>query len=251
MCSSLSLSSACASSSISSTRWSAIRLKTTRCCRRASMKPHQRRQARWFETFGCGTPSRCTSSPTESSPSSRSSSRIRRRVGSPSPRKYFATRSASTGASGKRNGASSCDIDPPVILEERDITIDRPFGERLGCGGVHQEGRRDETHCGSTLGRVRHCGDRSRKRRLGDLEILVRGSRRADDHGGQQRADNPDRNDWLVQRRRQDGKRKRNLLADGRLDRARYRHVYARSTARHVPVLRLRRGDHGRRTDSP
>src|SRR5207244_10524490 len=115
-------------------------------CHRAPSKPHQRRQARWFETCGCRTPSRCTSSPTESSPSSRSSSRIRRRVGSPSPRKYFATRSASTGASGKRNGASSCDIDPPFIFEERDITISRPFAEGLVSRGVHQEGRRDETH---------------------------------------------------------------------------------------------------------
>src|SRR5205823_14693170 len=45
----------------------------------------------------------------------------------------------------------------------------------------------------------------------------------ADNHGGQQRADNPDRNDWLVRGRRQDGKRRRNLLADGRLDRTRDR----------------------------
>src|SRR5439155_6359340 len=152
-------------------RWSAIILKTTRCSRRAPMKPHQRRQARWFETLGCGTPSRCTSSPTESSPSSRNSSRIRSRVGSPSPRKYFATRSAATGASGSRNGAPSCDIDPIVIFAERDIKIDRPFAEGLGFGGVHQEGRRDETHCGSTRGGIRNRGDRGRKRRLGHPQI--------------------------------------------------------------------------------
>src|SRR6266849_730811 len=60
------------------------------------MKPHQRRQARWFETFGCASPSRSTSSPTVSSPSSRNSSRIRTRVWSPSPRKYVATRSLRT-----------------------------------------------------------------------------------------------------------------------------------------------------------
>jgi hypothetical protein len=36
-----------------------------------------------------------------------SSSRIRRRVGSASTRKYFATRSGSAGAGGSRNGVSS------------------------------------------------------------------------------------------------------------------------------------------------
>src|ERR671923_55783 len=64
----------------------------------------QRRQARWLDTLGCGSPSRSTSSPTESSPSARNSSRIRTRRGSPKPRKYLATRSLAAGESGRPNG---------------------------------------------------------------------------------------------------------------------------------------------------
>src|SRR5205085_2686831 len=82
-------------------RSSLILLKTVRCSRRVSMKPHQRKQARWFDTFGCATPSRSTSWLTLSSRSVRSSSRIRSRIGSPSPRKYFATRSVLTGPAGQ------------------------------------------------------------------------------------------------------------------------------------------------------
>jgi hypothetical protein len=43
---------------------------------------------------------------TVSSSSSRNSSRIRSRIGSPSPRKYFATRSVGRGEVGGRNGAA-------------------------------------------------------------------------------------------------------------------------------------------------
>ena len=50
-------------------------------------------------------PSRFAKSPTESSSCSSSSARMRTRVGSPRPRKYFATRSGSAGASGSTNGA--------------------------------------------------------------------------------------------------------------------------------------------------
>ena len=75
-----------------------------RCSRRVVTNPHQRRQARWFETFGCGTPRSCASSPTERSPSDTSST-IRSRVRSPSTRKYLAIRSDSPGATGNRKGA--------------------------------------------------------------------------------------------------------------------------------------------------
>src|SRR5947209_9886790 len=90
------------------------------------MKPHQRKHARWFETFGCGSSSRATSSPTESSPSSRSSSRMRTRIGSPRPRKYFATRSLRAGASGRRKGASSTDTGiSPHVSTDIDIRTHR------------------------------------------------------------------------------------------------------------------------------
>src|SRR5216684_2449426 len=111
------------------------------------MKPHQRKQARWFETFGCGSPKRSTKSPTESSPSSRRNSRIRNRVASPNPRKYFATRSVSTGASGSRNGASSVLTRPPSysnLLILGDFAHVQRVGERPQCspevgGGDHVE----------------------------------------------------------------------------------------------------------------
>lgn len=66
--------------------------------------------ARWFEIFGCDSPRRRTRSPTLSSPSSRRRSRIRSRIGSPSPRKYFAARSVAAGAVGRRNGADEATL---------------------------------------------------------------------------------------------------------------------------------------------
>src|SRR5487761_1782713 len=82
-------------------------------------KPHQLRQARWFDTFGCDSPRACTNCPTESSPWSRRSSRMRTRVGSPRPRKYLAMRSDSAGASGRAKGA-----------DERGVTAVSDFTDR-------------------------------------------------------------------------------------------------------------------------
>src|SRR5919197_4168282 len=76
----------------------------SRWSRRVATNPHQRRQARWLETLGCGWASRRVSAPADSSPSAPSSSRMRSRVGSPRARKYLATRSVRAGAAGRRNG---------------------------------------------------------------------------------------------------------------------------------------------------
>ena len=99
-------SSARAIAMTSITPGSAIEYCTRGCSRRATTKPHHRRQARWFDTFGCDCPVSSTSSPTARSPSA-SRSRICSRVGSPNARKYFASTSVDAGASGSRNGASA------------------------------------------------------------------------------------------------------------------------------------------------
>src|SRR5204863_312013 len=65
------------------------------------------------------------------------------------PRKYLATRSAATGASGKRNGASSCDIDPAIIFEERDIKIDRRGAEGTVGSGAGRPRSRQHRESGS------------------------------------------------------------------------------------------------------
>src|SRR5215210_2558629 len=87
--------------------------------RRATTNPHQRKQARWLEMFGWDWPVASTSCPTDCSPAA-ISSRICRRVGSPSARKYFAMTSPDVGASGMRNG--------PATDLGRSLTT----GERIG-----------------------------------------------------------------------------------------------------------------------
>src|SRR5918994_1399845 len=77
---------------------------TERFGRRVATKPHQRRQPRWVETVACGSPTRRTISPAESSPLSPSSRRMRSLVGSPSPRKNFPSNSTRLGESANANG---------------------------------------------------------------------------------------------------------------------------------------------------
>jgi hypothetical protein len=58
-------------------------------------KPAPAQTREMFETFDCGSPNNDTNSPTDRSRSATSSS-TRRRVRSPSTRKYFASKSSRT-----------------------------------------------------------------------------------------------------------------------------------------------------------
>src|SRR6266540_872771 len=70
------------------------------------------------------------SAPTLSSPSLRNSSRMRSRIGSPSPRKYFATRSVATGVVGSRKGAEPARVLIAALVSE--VVDATPGGVRSG-----------------------------------------------------------------------------------------------------------------------
>src|ERR671923_1242881 len=117
---------------------------TERFSRRVSTKPHHRRQPRCVDTVACGIPSRLTISPAESSPLSSSNRRMRRRVGSPRPRKYLPSRSMRLGEPPSVNGAS--EMTPIGSVAWVSISVNYDIGySRYRCGGGLDEPGRHET----------------------------------------------------------------------------------------------------------